>query len=122
MIVMTSDEVYESICDWIEGMGECFFDYFCHDNIHNGSWAFYLLGRGFTDHGNTIIEEILASDGYVDQDVLYEIKDPYDMNVSIEQRNAHEEYNLKIMSEFIASNRYYTDKFNEFIKKHNGDS
>lgn len=108
---------FEKICDWEEEAGESFTDYFMHDNIYDGSWAFWLLGKGFSEKGNWIIDQMVTEDykkWRLDQEELYEIYPEYlDENTHSEE-NADK--NRTIWAEFIDASNHYTNKFNEWLK------
>lgn len=38
----------DRIIAWEHDAGESFTDYFMHDNVADRSWAFWLLGKGYT--------------------------------------------------------------------------
>lgn len=102
---MTKEELYDKITDWEAGAGESFNDYFSHDSIKDSSWAFWLLGKGFINSANLIIDEILSSNTCIDQELLYNIYPVYDANDNFIEENY--EKNLMLIAEFLVSTSFY---------------
>lgn len=102
---MTKEELFDKITDWEADAGESFNDYFSHDSIKDSSWAFWLLGKGFTDHANEIINQILSQTTCIDQAVLYDIFPIRDENDNFIFENY--EKNLMLISEFLVSTSFY---------------
>jgi len=110
---MTKEELFDKITDWETDAGESFNDYFSHDHIKDSSWAFWLLGKGFNDHANEIINQILAGKTCIDQEILYNIFPVYDEN----EKFIYENYdkNLMLLSEFLVSSPYYLKMVTEWF-------
>ena len=102
---MTKEELFDKITDWEGEVGESFNDYFSHDSIKDSSWAFWLLGKGFHDHANEIINQILTEKMCIDQSVLYDIFPVYDDEDKFIEKNY--EKNLMLISEFLVSTPFY---------------
>lgn len=110
-------ELFDKINAWVENAGESFTDYFMHDNVKDNSWAFWLLGKGYTEHANIIIVEILGGNNCIDQEVLYEVFPEYlDDEGSVWSRENYEK-NVMLWAEFLLSTPYYSDKVNKFLNK-----
>lgn len=77
---MTKEELFDKIQNWEIDHSESFNDYFSHDNIRDSSWAFWLLGKGFNNHAHIIMDEILADNKCIDQEVLYHVFSTKDEN------------------------------------------
>ena len=110
---MTKEQLFDKIQTWEADNGESFNDYFSHDSIRDSSWAFWLLGKGFTDHANEIINQILAEKTWIDQENLYNIFPVYDEN----EKFIYENYdkNLMLLSEFLVSTPYYLKMVTEWF-------
>ena len=115
----SKEKIFEEIVVWEESMGECFYDYFCHDNISNVSWAFFLLGKGFVKHANDIVNEHVNNDGYVGQEELYELKpvNGGEIELSVDEERENWRYNMEVMSEFLSLTDFYQNKLTNFFKE-----
>lgn len=102
---MTKEQLFDKIQTWEADNGESFNDYFSHDSIKDSSWAFWLLGKGFHEHANGIINEIMASTMCIDQSTLYEVYPEYDEDDNFIEENYDK--NLMLISEFLVSTSYY---------------
>lgn len=116
---MTVKELTEKISAWENSAGESFFDYFAHDRVKNTSWAFWLLGKGFKERGNQIIEIDQKDNGYVDQEILYEIYPVNDEAISIDQAYINNDKNIELMAEFLLDTPVYTKRVMEWFEKQN---
>lgn len=115
---MTASELEEKINDWEADAGESFTDYFMHDNVKDNSWAFWLLGKGFTERANEIIDEILKGETCLDQGLLYDVHTNYDDDFKeIGDWKENSDKNVKLWAEFLVSTPFYLDKITEFFKK-----
>lgn len=106
----------EKITNWESEAGESFWDYFAHDNIKDNSWAFWLLGKGFTDKANEIIDLILKGEKCIDQETLYDVFPSSDSNGN----NWNEENynkNIDLMSEFLLATEYYKTKVTKWLEE-----
>lgn len=113
---MNKEEVFDKICKFEEDYGESFFDYFTHDNVNDSSWAFWLLGKGFNEKANQIIQLILEGEECIDQDILYEV---YSSD-TLEEDVWNEEIwnkNMKLQAEFLCSTPYYLAKVEHFFNE-----
>ena len=118
-------ELAKKIIDWENDAGESFTDYFMHDNVADRSWAFWLLGKGYTSRANEIIEEIVKQQNSkvhicLDQELLYDIhdQDPWD-EVSKTHNWNQENYDKNVMlwSEFLLATSLYTQRVQDFFKE-----
>lgn len=114
---MTKEELAKKIIEWEIEAGESFTDYFMHDRVKNLSWAFWLLGKGFTEHALVIIRKMEkdGADAYQEQETLYEIYPEYDENENY-SNDAHER-NVMVWSEFLLSTDTYTKRIEEFLQE-----
>lgn len=90
---------------WEFDAGESFTDQYMHDNVKDVSWAFWLLGKGYHERANELIDLIQAGNKCIDQELLYELYGDPD--------NWTEEFhmmNVALWAEFlIASDRYWNE-------------
>ncbi len=111
---MTTQELVDKIREWEVDAGESFNDYFTHDNVYNISWAFWLIGKGFVEHGNAIVEEHNKEGNtthYVGQEELYEVHPEH------EDENWSEENYLKnvaLVAEFLLATSIYRKRLKEW--------
>tara|TARA_R110000782_G_scaffold54693_2_gene115737 strand:+ start:2078 stop:2533 length:456 start_codon:yes stop_codon:yes gene_type:complete len=116
--VITIVEMDDMIGKWESEAGESFCDNFMHDNVADNSWAFWLLGKGFTEIANEIILEILSGNQCIEQELLYEIYNTYDGETWI-QENYNE--NMLLWAEFLVSTPFYLEKTLNFFKDEDND-
>jgi hypothetical protein len=114
---MTTQELVDKILQWEHNAGESFTDYFMHDNVKDNSWAFWCLGKGFLEHGNIIINEILAKNTCIDQEVLYEIYPTYDTDETEKWIPENHDKNVLLWAEFLLSTPFYFDKVMKFFEE-----
>lgn len=114
---MTPLELVEKIRDWEMDAGEGFYDYFAHDRVSNVSWAFWLIGKGFNEHGIAILEEHNKegnTTNYVGQEELYEIYPTYNGEKWSEENH---EKNLLLMAEFLLATPIYTKRLTDWFEE-----
>lgn len=58
---------------WELAAGESFTDYYMHDKVKDVSWAFWLLGKGYSERANELIDLIQAGNKCIDQELLYHL-------------------------------------------------
>lgn len=108
---MTAKEIkldfIEKINNYEFEVGESFTDNFMHDNVKNLSWAFWLLGKGYTDHALAIIKEIEAGETCIDQDILYDIYPEWE----------DQDKNIEIWAEFLSATSSYVNRTRKFFVK-----
>lgn len=100
----TKEALAAKIRAWELSAGESFTDYYMHDRVKNVSWAFWLLGKGFSQRANFLIDMITASQ-YLEQEILY------DLHGDLEEwsESTHQQ-NILLWAEFlVASDRYWKD-------------
>ena len=115
---MGAEELCEKIRDWEMDAGESFTDYYMHDNVKDISWAFWLLGKGFTEHANIIIDEILAGETCIDQETLYGVYPDYEGEKWVEESY---DKNALLWAEFLVATPYYLNSVLEFLKSEEND-
>lgn len=111
--ITTIEEAVTSIIDWEIQAGESFVDYFMHDNIDDGAWAYWLLARGYVKHANNIIMELLAGEKNLDQEVLYHVYDENDEDPHVGGQNMVK--NINLMAEFLVETPSYLVALNKFL-------
>ena len=115
----------DRIIAWEHNAGESFTDYFMHDNVADRSWAFWLLGKGYTVRANEIIEEIVRqqeSKAYIclDQELLYDIHGEYTWDEESKTHNwsqGNYDKNVMLWAEFLLATALYTNRVEEFFKE-----
>jgi hypothetical protein len=111
----SANELASKISKWESEAGESFTDYFMHDNVADNSWAFWLLGKGFTEHANQIIDEILSGNTCIDQGTLYDVYPEY--NDKGEYNHGSWDKNASLWAEFLVSTPFYLDRVIKFFIK-----
>lgn len=117
MIELKQEDIIEManrIKDWESNAGEGFTDYFMHDNVRDVSWAFWLLGKGFVERANEILNQINSGEKCLDQELLYEVYEVHDWT-----KKSQEAYykNILLWAEFLISTQIYKDRVEEFFNK-----
>lgn len=93
----------EKILSWEANAGESFTDYFMHNRVKDVSWAFWLLGKGYEERANILINKIQAGEKCIDQETLYHIH----MDVWDEEE-FHKD--VELWADFLtASDRYFNE-------------
>jgi hypothetical protein len=125
---MEIKDFVEKIRNWEHEHGESFYDYFAHDRISNVSWAFWLIGKGYKEHGNAILEEHNKEGNtthYVGQEELYNIYPEYvGRNQYGDPDFSDENYekNLAIMAEFLVDTPIYTKRVMDWFKQYDEEN
>lgn len=124
---MTVEELAKRIGEWEQEAGESFTDYFMHDRVRDNSWAFWLLGKGYSERANAIIVEILEGRLCIDQQALYNLN--YHPNITVidgflevlweDEYMTSENYNKDILlwAEFLLATPFYTEKITKWLKE-----
>lgn len=116
------------IIDWEYHAGEEFLDYFMDDTVFVNSWAFWLLGKGFNQRANFLIESILNdhidnldtdSKYHINLTELYLFPDENEIHAintveySVDEKLHNElfEMDVKLWVEFLLSTKVYKDIF-----------
>ena len=115
---MTREQLVKNIHIWENTVDESFTDYFMHDNVNDGSWAFWLLGKGFTEQALTIINEIANGNMCIDQETLYEVFPVYNDDHTEWYREIYDK-NVELWAEFLTATPYYTNIIIEWLKEEN---
>lgn len=115
---MQKEKIFELICEYAKYSGEDFCEHFADDNINVESWAFFLLGKGYTTFAKGIIDVtkdyVYSKDKYIYVGKRYEI---YPERVSGEFIQANRDKNIMLMAEFISLVPHYLAIFVYFDKK-----
>lgn len=116
----THEQLFKKITDWEFDAGESFYDKFCHDNISALSYGMYLIGKGYLEHGNKIID-LYLEDTCVDQEEQYQIYPEYEYDEtdyeSFNDENCDK--NLDIMIQFLLDSKNHYMKLERWFKKNN---
>lgn len=119
---MTKEDLSVKILNWEQTNGESFTDYFMHDNVKDNSWAFWLLGKGFSERANIIISELLKGQTCLDQGLLYQIhsatvEENEDYADEIDDDNGELfEKDAELWAEFLVSTPFYLEKVTKFFE------
>jgi hypothetical protein len=109
------EAMFQRIIEWEYEAGESFTDYYMHDNVRDVSWAFWLLGKGFVERANEILNEV--NDDKVlclDQELLYDIYPSYEgEDCSWSEENYHK--NVRLWAEFLVSTDIYFQRITEWF-------
>ncbi len=114
---MEKEKIFKSICEFMDYAGEDFFEYFADEKINIESWAFFLLGKGYIEHANKIIDITYnhdfttLGDPYIKYKYKYSV---YPERVNGEYLEVNHDKNLMLMAEFISVVPYYTKIFINF--------
>ena len=104
MISKNAEELAVKILEWEYKAGESFVDYFMDGKVLPVSWAFWLLGKGYSKHANTLID-LLTAKQRPDQDIKFSVNVDYESG-SWDQE-AYEK-DVLLYAEFLtASDRYF---------------
>lgn len=122
------EEYATRIRNWEIDAGEGFLDYFMDDMVNEKSWAFWLIGKGYVERGNYIIEQCLKNDEctFHDMEMVYHIAEggikydaEYDTHYVIEGDADNDEDNIwlnaKLWAEFLISTEYYRNMLDEWL-------
>ena len=116
------DEMFDQIIAWEHDAGEGFTDYFMHDNVRDVSWAFWLLGKGFVERANEILNQYAVAKYCLDQELLYDIYPSYvedekdSHGYSWNEENYHK--NVRLWAEFLVSTDIYLERVTTFFKEY----
>ena len=107
--------MFQRIIAWERDAGESFTDYYMHDNVRDVSWAFWLLGKGFVERANEILNEV--NDDKIlclDQELLYDIYPSYEgEDCSWNEVNYYK--NVLLWAEFLVSTDIYLQRITEWF-------
>lgn len=116
MIERNVDAMVEAIRDWELKAGEGFDDYFMA-TWPQGSWFYFLLGKGHTEWANKLINDN-EQKGYVCQTEQFQWFDCYP-NADEFNHGAwcEETYlkNVRVWAEFLVESDQYYRRVNEFL-------
>jgi hypothetical protein len=114
-------ELFDKICTWEAEAGESFTDYFMHDHVTDASWAFWLVGKGYHERGNKIIDLIGAGERYFSQELLFLVN-----SSEIVENDADEidpfnrelyEKDVMLWADFLTATTHYHNKITEWFKE-----
>lgn len=111
----------QKIRDWEMDAGESFTDYFMEGRVNESNWAFWLLGKGFTQKANWLINEI-AKKSYIDQVEKFHIH--YSDEISWSDWDSADAIYFKdflLWAEFFLGSDIYTARINEWFKEQEAD-
>lgn len=108
------DDMFERILTWECEAGESFTDYYMHDNVREVSWAFWLLGKGFVERANEILNQHSVAKYSLDQEILFDIYPSYEgEDCSWNEENYHK--NIRLWAEFLVSSDIYLQRITEWF-------
>lgn len=109
-------QIADKIIAWEHDAGESFTDYFMHGSVRDVSWAFWLVGKGFTERGNEILNLVNSGETCLDQELLYDIHPSYEYTEKTETWN-QDNYNKNVLlwAEFLISTDIYKKRFEDFL-------
>lgn len=108
------DDMFNKIIEWEYEAGESFTDYYMHDNVREVSWAFWLLGKGFVERANEILNQHSVAKYSLDQEILFDIYPSYEgENCSWNEENYHK--NIRLWAEFLVSSDIYLQRITEWF-------
>lgn len=117
------DDMFNKIIEWEHDAGESFTDYYMHDCVREVSWAFWLLGKGFVERANQILNEVEADTKYcLDQELLFDIYPSYvdyekeSCGYSWNEENYHK--NVRLWAEFLVSSDIYLRRITEWFENY----
>ena len=113
----TVEQLAGAIISWEHDAGESFSDYFSHGTIKDVSWAFWLVGKGFSGHAEVIIAELNGGNKCLDQDLLYDIYPEQDDDLDYDLICKNHDKNIKIMAEFLLATSTYKSRITKFLKE-----
>ena len=117
----TKEQLVEKITEWEQGADESFTDYFMHDNVKNLSWAFWLLGKCYTENALVIIRGLEEGETYFDQETLFEIYPEYTYDEEKDEspvwQEGSYEKNIEIWAEFLVATDSYQERVFKFFKE-----
>lgn len=94
----------EAIHKWEQNAGESFTDYFMHDRVKDVSWAFWLLGKGYSERANMLIDLIQAGNKCIDQELLYHLHMTEEWDEELYSKD------IDLWADFLtASDRYFKE-------------
>lgn len=111
---MNNQELFEKIVAWEFEAGESFIDHFMDDNVKPVSWAFWLLGKGYKEHANKLINMIQAQER-PDQHELFEMH-TYELGPDNFDGDLYEK-DLLICAEFLTDSERYLKAIEEWFKE-----
>lgn len=117
---LNKKQLAKKIYDWEMDNGESFYDYFADGTVEPSSWAFFLLGKGFKEKANELVNEIAINKAmkvsggfhYISQQELFEI---YPEEGEQSQDNALK--NINLMAEFLSGTDLYIDRVTKFFNE-----
>lgn len=112
--VKTIDDVVTSIIEWEIDNTAIFADKFMQTNIDNGAWAYWLLAKGYVNHANEIIMDLLSGDKDLPTHILYEVYDETTEPPHICEQNMIK--NFELIAEFLVETPQYLEKLNNFLE------
>lgn len=126
---ITKEILIDKISKWEYEVGESFTDRFMHDNVRDVSWAFWLIGKGFKERGNIIINLVDRGETCLDQSLLYEIHyskiidgeygDHGEEAYKKSREYAEEMYDkdIELWAEFLTSSDVYLERITKWFNE-----
>lgn len=115
---MEKEKIFEAMVEYMDYAGEDFCEHFADDYINVESWAFFLLGKGYTDFAKAIIDVtkdyVYSRDQYIYVGKRYEVYPERVLGDFIED---NQNKNIMLMAEFISLVPHYLTMFVNFNKQ-----
>ena len=112
---MEKQEIFKAICEYMDYAGEDFCEHFADDYINVECWAFFLLGKGYTDFAKGIIsvtkDYVWSKDKYIYVGKRYEVYKERNSGTFIQE---NQDKNIMLMAEFISLVPHYLEIFKQF--------
>jgi hypothetical protein len=114
-------ELFDKICNWEQETGESFIDYFMHDHVLDSFWAFWLIGKGYHERGNKIVELLVAGETCLDQALLYQVHsaiivDDYGIDVEPFDTELFDK-DAMLWAEFLTATPHYYNRITTWFKE-----
>lgn len=116
---MTKEECAQKIYDWEMENGESFVDYYAGDRVEVRAWSFWLLGKGYKNKANELINKLAARRKkgdrlYLDQEEMFCV---YPVYVGKKYMEKNEIKNREILADFLTDSELYHDRTITWFKK-----
>lgn len=115
--IKTIDDTISVIIEFEIETSKRFDESFMYVNVDNGSWAYWLLAKGYVNHANIILMEIMNDSENINSAVLYQVFNEKEEDFKLNDENMIK--NVKLIAEYLVETPLYLDKLNKFIEQNN---
>lgn len=131
MIPFDKNRIKSLIKKFETTVGESFTDYFMHDQISEVAWAYFLMGKGYDERANAILNLLDSGETCLDQSLLFEINssiieedfgdsgEHYINTLGAEKHKKLYDNDIDLWSEFIAKDMESSRRARAFFESHN---